>query len=156
MTLQDLGNIGEFVGAIGVIISLVYLATQIRQNTKSVRAAAVDVAADRFVEVNLLPALNPELSELLDAGYKDYVSLSDIQKRRFRSYLLGTSLRFENLFVKYRQGLLPDAQWEGIAEALQYAARRPGVRQSWKEIRPLLNPEFRKFYDAMVDDAAGE
>ncbi len=50
MTLQDLGNIGEFVAAIGVIISLVYLARQIRQNTESVRAAAVDAATDRFIE----------------------------------------------------------------------------------------------------------
>jgi hypothetical protein len=31
MTLQDLGNIGEFVAAIGVVVSLVYLAVQIRR-----------------------------------------------------------------------------------------------------------------------------
>ena len=34
MTLEDLGNLGEFVGAIGVVVSLVYLALQIRQNTR--------------------------------------------------------------------------------------------------------------------------
>jgi hypothetical protein len=31
MTLEDLGNIGEFVAAIGVVVSFVYLAVQIRQ-----------------------------------------------------------------------------------------------------------------------------
>ena len=31
MTLDDLGNIGELIGAIGVIVTLIYLATQIRQ-----------------------------------------------------------------------------------------------------------------------------
>ena len=46
MTLEDLGNIGEFVAAIAVVVSLVYLAFQIRQgsrqivqNTNSVLAA---------------------------------------------------------------------------------------------------------------------
>ena len=39
-SLQSLGNIGEFVGAIGVVISLVYLAQQMKQNTNSVRAAS--------------------------------------------------------------------------------------------------------------------
>ena len=39
-TLQDLGSLGEFVGAIGVVVSLVYLAQQMRQNTTSVRAAS--------------------------------------------------------------------------------------------------------------------
>ena len=38
--LQSLGNIGEFVGAIGVVVSLVYLAQQMKQNTTSVRAAS--------------------------------------------------------------------------------------------------------------------
>ena len=32
-TIQDLGAAGEFVGAIGVVVTLVYLAYQIRQNT---------------------------------------------------------------------------------------------------------------------------
>jgi hypothetical protein len=42
MTLEDWANIGEIVGGVAVIISLLYLAWQIRQNTKAVRATAVD------------------------------------------------------------------------------------------------------------------
>ncbi len=38
MTLEDLGNLGEFLGAIGVIVTLVYLAVQVRQNTRMMRA----------------------------------------------------------------------------------------------------------------------
>ncbi len=36
MTLQDLGNIGEFVGAIGVVASLIYLALQVRQTSRQI------------------------------------------------------------------------------------------------------------------------
>ena len=36
MNLDILGNLGEFLGAIGVIVSLIYLAGQIRQNTRAV------------------------------------------------------------------------------------------------------------------------
>ena len=35
MTLQDLGNLGEFVGALVLIASLGYVALQIRQNTRT-------------------------------------------------------------------------------------------------------------------------
>ncbi len=48
MTLQDLGNIGEFVGALGVVASLIYLALQIRQNTRQLRNNA---RAIRLAEV---------------------------------------------------------------------------------------------------------
>jgi len=37
MTISELGSIGEFVGAIGVVITLIYLAFQIRQNTTQLK-----------------------------------------------------------------------------------------------------------------------
>jgi hypothetical protein len=39
MTFQDLGGIGELIGGIGVIATLLYLAAQIRANTRSVRVS---------------------------------------------------------------------------------------------------------------------
>jgi hypothetical protein len=156
VTLQELGNLGEFLGAVGVIVSLIYLATQIRQNTKSVRAAAIDAATDRFIESSRLISLNPELAELLEAGHKDYGALSHIQKRRYRLHYLANSLQFENMFRKYRDGLLPDSQWEGIAEALRQSTRQPGTHDAWKAIRMLIAPEFREFVDAMIERTARE
>ena len=49
MTLADLGNLGEFVGALGVVAALVYLAFQIRQNTRQLRnnARAIRLAETR-------------------------------------------------------------------------------------------------------------
>lgn len=38
MTLQDIGNIGEFIAAFGVIASLIYIGFQVRQNTRAMRA----------------------------------------------------------------------------------------------------------------------
>ena len=34
MTLQDLGNVSQFIGGIAIVISLIYLAIQVRQNTR--------------------------------------------------------------------------------------------------------------------------
>ena len=39
MTLNDLANLGQIIGALAVVISLFYVAHQIRQNTKAIRAA---------------------------------------------------------------------------------------------------------------------
>ena len=36
MTWQDMGNHGEFVSVVAVVISLIYLAFQIRQNTSQI------------------------------------------------------------------------------------------------------------------------
>ena len=39
--IENLGNIGDLIGGVGVIATLIYLATQIRQNTKSHRMASI-------------------------------------------------------------------------------------------------------------------
>jgi hypothetical protein len=40
MNWQAIGAIGEIGGAVAVLVSLIYLATQIRQNTKMMRSSA--------------------------------------------------------------------------------------------------------------------
>jgi hypothetical protein len=45
MSLEDLGNIGELIAAIGVIISLICLALQIRQNTHAARSYSAAYSA---------------------------------------------------------------------------------------------------------------
>ena len=41
-----LGNSGEFVGAIAIVVTLIYLAVQIRQNTSAVRASSFQSGVD--------------------------------------------------------------------------------------------------------------
>jgi len=61
LTLQDLGNLGELISAIAVVISLVYLAAQIRQNTKSVRTSTYQAILDSSRSDTELILANPHL-----------------------------------------------------------------------------------------------
>jgi hypothetical protein len=42
MNWDSVGAVGEIVGALAVLITLIYLSVQIRQNTKVARSAALD------------------------------------------------------------------------------------------------------------------
>ena len=46
MTLQDLGDLGDLIGGIAVVITLIYLAVQIRQNTALITAQTVQASVD--------------------------------------------------------------------------------------------------------------
>jgi hypothetical protein len=50
MTLSDLGDLGDFLGGIGVFITLVYLAIQVRRNTMAVRSTSLDSAYAAHME----------------------------------------------------------------------------------------------------------
>jgi hypothetical protein len=48
MTLNDLANIEQVIGAMAVVISLIYVALQIRQNTNAIRAATAQSVHEHF------------------------------------------------------------------------------------------------------------
>ena len=48
MDLNDLANLGQIIGAVAVVISLFYVASQIRQNTNAVRSATAQTVPRRF------------------------------------------------------------------------------------------------------------
>ena len=48
MSLNDLANLGQVIGAIAVVISLIYVALQIRQNTNAVRSATAQTVHEHF------------------------------------------------------------------------------------------------------------
>ena len=71
MTIQDWGSIGELIAAIATVATLIYLAAQIRQNSKHTDATTEDAVASRFNDVNLLIASDPQLADLLADGLDD-------------------------------------------------------------------------------------
>ncbi len=131
MTLEDLGNIGEFVGAIGVIVTLAYLALQIRSNTHGLRSSAVQSIADRGVQFLLTLATDVAISEILDRGYADLDSLSPEERRRFRQVIHAQMQHYESVYYHYRTGFLDEGQWLPMQRRLQYSFGRPGVRALW-------------------------
>jgi hypothetical protein len=85
--LEDLGNIGDFLGGIGVVVTLLYLAFQIRQNTQSVRSSAVQAAlADVATTMDGL-VHDPDLLRIFFDGQKDFASFSAQERRRFATFL---------------------------------------------------------------------
>lgn len=63
--MSILGNVGEFVASIGVIVTLVYLATQIRESRRATESAVVWERAKAMRETALLWVTSPEASQLL-------------------------------------------------------------------------------------------
>ena len=83
MTLEDLGNLGEFIGAIAVVVSLAYLAYQIRQNTsqmadhgRAIRMAALDATSGDFSKVRDPIIRDPQVASLWVRGMQDFSALS--------------------------------------------------------------------------------
>ena len=150
MTLQDLGNIGEFVAAIAVLLSLLYLAIQIRQNTKSVRTSTYQAVLDSSHQVNKL-FTDPHLERIYRLGRKDLSQLDDSELAQFKA-LVGTLVGFhEALFLQHQQGAIDDDFFVNRFNSFHYIISQPGVRAVWEERgRNYFAPSFVKRVDELL------
>ena len=90
-TIQDLGALGEFVGAIGVVITLGYLAYQIRQNTVQLeqstvtaKAAAVSPSNSALRETRRSLFESTEMPEIYLRGNENPEELNEVSLLRYR------------------------------------------------------------------------
>ena len=141
MNWEALGAIGEIVGAVAVVLTLGYLAVQIRQNTRSLRAAAVQEVARSANEWSSLQVRDPELSVVYSKGISDYSSLSPEQQAQF-SHLLYMGLR--NYWVAQQlasQGLTSVNVSESYEAEIRFIFRSPTMLDWLAKSGPYLDSD---------------
>jgi hypothetical protein len=144
MTILELGALGEFVGAVGVIVTLAYLAVQIRQNTRAMEdgkrlalAQTYQMRADALQSM-LVQAANsdhvgPILVKLTSHGYPEDIGaldqLSADERGRFRQWQIAQQTHWDNLFYQYQQGFLDKEYYEDA-----FRARVKRLAPTWQAL----------------------
>ena len=147
MSLNDLANIGQVIGAIAVVISLFYVAHQIRQNTNAVRSATAQTVHEHFANWYHLLAGDDELSQIAVKGLREYASLSEPDRARFVSTFMSFLSYSQNAFLKWREGLLAPSLWRGWELVIMNLVCAPGGATLWKERGYLFGDEFRRYVE---------
>jgi hypothetical protein len=145
MNWDAIGALGEVVGAIAVFITLVYLTLQIRQNTRSVKAAAVQAAMISASSTYSALAYDAEMSRIYWEGLSDFKSLPREERRRFATYMASTLKPTENLLVQTRLGTLDYDDWEGERNELVRHFSQPGTRTWWVKGEAAFGRELVDF-----------
>jgi hypothetical protein len=81
MNWEAIGAMGETIGALAVLITLVYLALQIRQNTHQIRVSATQDSIHLWNSLGQTILSNPDTAELIEKGNNDLSELSPEERR---------------------------------------------------------------------------
>jgi hypothetical protein len=152
--VEDLGNVGDFIGGIGVVVTLAYLALQIRQNSRSVKAATAQAVLSALAQSISSMSASSAASRVAVLGQIDFDQLSEDEQLQFALWLLGWFRVFEQAHHQFRAGVLDPALWAGHAKQMESTMQSPVVRRWWAVRRVLFDPEFRVFIDALPTSSA--
>ena len=152
-TTEIMGNLGEFVGSIAVVVTLIYLVVQIRQNTKEIRHSAFrEAIRDQTTAIDLLCA-DPNLTRIWYDGLADYDALAQEDRRRFDTYLTSVMRRLENLLYELEQGNVDAKAWLGVRGQYVWAFTRSGFKSWWGTNAPaLFNDRLREYVIGLITE----
>jgi hypothetical protein len=115
MNLEDLGNLGESLSGIAVVFSLIYLAFEVRRNTRTTQGAAAAQSIEAFSSINMMVLQQPDLARLMKIAMDtkhDVNSLSGEEKDQLILMFRMVFQQFEAQFFLYKSGVLPKELWD--------------------------------------------
>jgi hypothetical protein len=152
MSWDAIGAIAELLGALGVFGSLLYLAVQIRQNTKALRGTTIDaVTAHQRDELRWAGELTPTMQK----ADRDPDSLTPEEWGQVRAWIVAAITTRQNSYFQYRQGLLDEEIWKSNRQIIKrYFHGSPWVHKWWQDAQK--NQVFSGEYIDTVNEILAE
>jgi hypothetical protein len=151
VTISELGSIGEFIGAIAVLVTLIYLSLQIRQNSATTRAHIRQSLADSQIAYIGSRATDPFLRKVVQ---KMFVAEELDEDERFglRFHVIAGTRMFENYFAQHTIGTMDPEDWRAIREVIKLHFQFSPYRETFFAIESTWNSNFATEIKSIIDE----
>ncbi len=151
MDLSQLAQVGEFIGGIAVLVTLLYLAVQARQNNKNQKLSATISLQDNYLRAVDQWFGNTDRAAIIIEGLQRPSQLDDARRLRFAAQLFTLYSFIESVFYYNENGQCDPALAKRTFALLSFYRDLPGVSEWW-EGRLLLLGEVRDFGKAQFSE----
>ena len=157
MDLTQLANLGEFIGGIGsvvgglaVLVTLIYLALQVRQGNRQGATNHHELTLAALRSTRHAVAADVSLAELLLRGHAAPNDLSGADWMRFEEFVTSQLEIWEMAFVNRERGTIDQVIWDGWDAFGREKYATPGHREVWQRTRLQFHAPFRDYIEEEV------
>jgi len=156
MNWEAVSGIAEIVGAVVVVVSLIYVGVQVRQNTSATRYQATQNLIAGMSDAHFLISSDGELAAIMRRGGYNRSSLTDDEQLRYNMWLFSLFNQYDFAFHQFRAGELDENIWGKLEyEVPQWISSLPGVREWWDQDKIRMSKDFVDYIEKKVSDSAG-
>lgn len=143
---RDLKDLVEIVGGISILVGIIFVGMELRQNTAAVQAATnqdlIHASSDFLVDIGS----DLETTRVYITGRLNPSALTPGERGQY--YLLQQAfwLRMQNAFMQWQRGTLIDEDWIVYHSVVCGSATTPGPEAHWRE-ENALTPAFKEFLE---------
>ena len=150
MTWGDIGALSEFIAALAVVVSLVYVSRQIRQNTSAIKAANATTVQKNFVDLANTLYSDRELAGIILKGMSGTASLTPPEQLAAYAWFFNMLKTAELAHFHLRNGDLDEDLWEASLQFYRAYFTTPGMKAYWQHRRSAFIPEFQEAMDGWL------
>jgi hypothetical protein len=150
--LRSAALVAEIVGAIAVVVSLVFVGLQLAQSNDLAREAAEQKQIESIGALSLVVAENPYLAELM-ARDQAGEALSPAERVAVTALMTHGQRTWEALYYQYRAGRVSPELWEAHRVQARAIQNTPMGKATWEGRKNWFSKSYREFRDS---EGAGE
>ena len=152
MNIEDLGNIGEFIGSLGVIFSLIYLGKQIRQQNQITRAQFGHSLTQRLYDRYFQTSKDGEYAEFMSLDWSSD-SLTPTDSWRIQMAILTYLVDIFDVYDKVKVGLVDESHLNSRMRQLKLGVMKtPNAKNVWRNWKLNRDNEFVEWFEKEIYD----
>ena len=142
MSWHAISALSEIVGAVAVVVSLIYLAVQIRTGTRDLRSNTQDAVFHRLIDWNETVMGDPELVRIFRTGSRHPDLLDENEEARYGHIMFSFFKLFENIILHHFGGSVDPGVWKFNQPMLLIYANPPGGQYYLNRRKEIFDPRF--------------
>lgn len=149
--LTDMAHLAEIVGALAVVISLIYVGIQVNDSVGASRSAAVNDANVALQNWYLELGTSEQASTLFYRALMSEDALPPAEEFQFLMTFHGVFLAFQNSYWLTEEGTLDPELLESLTVAILGVKDTPGMRRYWRQRKSYLNASFGEYVEQLLE-----
>ena len=137
--------IGQVVGAAAVVISLIYLAHEVRSTARATRLESMRSLSDAINQFFRTIAQDAELADFFYRGMHDFGANKGGNLLRFSALVDYMFRIYEDMYYQHLEGRLDPRVWRGFEAIMRDMNAYPGIQAWWGSRSHWFSDQFRKF-----------
>lgn len=150
MTLETINYLGQIIAAAAVVVSLLFVGVQIRNNTAATKAASHGAVSTALNEINRMFAENADVTKIWLSGMRDRQALDEDERWRFDAMARAYLHVCETMFIQARLGAGDKGVMMAEESGIKAIIAAAGVKERWRENPFGFRPEFRAHIDTLA------
>ena len=149
MNWEAVGAIGELVGAGAVVVTLIYLSFQLRQNTKTIKVISAQAVTEELQAMFSLLSSDQSLAEIfVEAGNNN--KLDGAKAVRYYTFSSNLLRVYENAFLQRKDKIIDEAHWEGMTRMIIDYTKMTAFPEYWHNRKHWLSNDFQQYMDSKI------